>query len=58
MDKVWIKIKQAWEDNPLQVILVGAVAATAAAKLIDASSNARSRKTWDREVSRRVRNSR
>lgn len=58
MDKAKMKIKQAWEENPLQVIAVGAFAATAAAKLLDATTNARNSRAWQKEVDRRDRMSR
>jgi hypothetical protein len=57
MNKAWLKIKQAWEENPLMVIGIAAVAATAGAKLIDATSNYKGRRTWEREVDRRIRQS-
>lgn len=58
MSKAWAKLKRKWEEDPLQVLVVGALVATAGAKLIDAQANARSRKTWAREVERRERMSR
>lgn len=58
MDDLLKKIKQAWDDNPLQTAAVGALVVTAAAKFLDAWSNARGRRTWDREVARRERGSR
>lgn len=53
MNKAWSKIKQAWEDNPLAVITVGALAATAASKLLHEIVAAKNAKTWEREVDRR-----
>jgi len=58
MNKAWLKIKQAWEENPLMVIAIGAAALTAGAKVIDATSNYKGRKTWEREVDRRIRTTR
>lgn len=58
MNKGWEKLKTAWEENPLMVMAIGAAAATAASKLIDATSNYKGRKTWEREVARRDRMSR
>jgi len=58
MEEAWKKIKLRFEEEPMEVILIASFAATAASKLINATSNARSRKTWDREVSRRERMSR
>lgn len=55
MQNAWDKLKKKWDEDPLQVLVVGALVATAAAKLIDAQANARSRHTWDREVARRER---
>lgn len=53
-NKVIDKIKKAWEDNPLGVIVVASLAATAAAKLLDASTNARNSRAWNKEVDRRM----
>jgi hypothetical protein len=53
MNKALDKIKQAWEENPLQVIVVGALAATAASKLIDSMAAAKNTSTWAKEVDRR-----
>lgn len=58
MNKFLEKIKQSWEENPLQTAAVGAFVVTAAAKFLDAVSNSRRTRTWDREVSRRDRISR
>lgn len=58
MQKAWDRLKKKWEEDPLQVLVVGALVATAGAKLLDAHSHAKSRKTWDREVERRERMSR
>lgn len=54
MQKAIDKLKQAWEENPMQVIVVAAVAATAAAKLIDASTSVRNSRAWNKEVDRRI----
>lgn len=48
------KLKKMWNENPLQVIAVGALAATAAAKLLDATTSARNSRAWQREVDRRI----
>ena len=58
MDKAKTKIKQAWEENPLLVIGVGAAAATAAAKVLDSVTSAKNSRSWAKEVDRRDRNSR
>ena len=54
MDKAWADLKRQWEENPMQVILVGSVAATAAAKLIDAWSGRQGRKAYARQVDLRA----
>lgn len=53
MNNAWNRIKQAWNDNPLAVIGVGAFAATAAAKILHEVTEARNSKTWQKEVERR-----
>lgn len=58
MEKAKMKIKKAWEEDPLQVIAIGALAATAAAKLIDAGTKASNSRAWKKEVDRRDRMSR
>lgn len=55
MDKAMAKIKQAWEENPLAVIMVASFAATAAAKLLDASTRRANARSWHTEVNRRDR---
>lgn len=52
------RIKQAWNENPLLVIAVGAMAATAASKLINASTERTRARTWAIEVDRRMMNTR
>lgn len=54
MHKATDRIKQAWNENPLAVIAIAALAATAAAKLMDASTNRLKEKTWAKEVDRRI----
>jgi hypothetical protein len=54
MEKVIDKIKQAWDENPLAVIAVGALAVTAAARIINATTEARNSHTWKKEVDRRM----
>lgn len=58
MDKFLEKLKQSWEQNPLQTAAVGALVVSAAAKFLDALSNSRRSRSWEREVSRRDRISR
>jgi len=55
MQKAWDKIKQKFEEDPMQVLIVGALVATAAAKLIDASASRANTRTWAKEVNRRDR---
>jgi hypothetical protein len=50
------KLKEQWNENPMAVAIVGAAAVTAAAKLIDAFSSIRGRRTWAKEVNRRIQN--
>lgn len=53
MKKVTDRIKQAWEENPLAVIVVGTFAANAASKLLDAHTARKNSQTWEMEVARR-----
>jgi hypothetical protein len=48
------KLKKAWDENPLAVIGIAAIAVTAAAKLIDAMSAAQGRRAYARQVDYRV----
>ena len=48
------KLKRQWDENPLMVISVGALAATAAAKLLASVTAAQNARTWSKEVDRRV----
>lgn len=57
MDKIKTQLKRAWDENPLAVITVGALAVTAAAKLIDATSAAQGRRAYAKQVNLRVKNS-
>lgn len=54
MNKAFDKIKQAWNENPLAVIAVAAVAATAVAKLMDANTARHNAQAWQIEVNRRA----
>lgn len=56
MNKGFEKIKRKFEEDPFTVIMVGAFAATAAAKIIDAMSAAQGRRAYARQVDYRVRN--
>lgn len=48
------KIKQKFNEDPITVIVVGALAVTAAAKLIDAASAAQGRRAYAKQVEYRV----
>lgn len=48
------KLKKEWNENPLRVIAVGALAANAAAKLLDAMSASKGRRAYARQVDFRV----
>ncbi len=48
------RLKKEWNENPLQVIVIGALAATAAAKVIDAMSSAQGRRAYSRQVDYRI----
>lgn len=50
-------LKQAWNENPVAVIGVGALAAASAAKLIDAVSAAQGRKAYAKQVNNSVKKS-
>lgn len=52
------KLKKQWNEHPLECIAIGAIAVTAAAKLIDAMSAAQGRRAYARQVDFRVRNPR
>jgi hypothetical protein len=54
MDKVIDKFKQAWDENPLAVIAIGSFAVVAAARIINATTEARNSHTWKKEVDRRI----
>ncbi len=48
------RLKKEWNANPLQVIAIGALAATAAAKLLDSMSAVQGRRAYARQVNHRV----
>ncbi len=48
------KIKQKFNEDPLQVIMIGALAATAAAKLLDAMSAAQGRRAYARQIDYKI----
>lgn len=47
------KIKQAWDENPIQVMLVAAGLLTGVAKFIDAISGIQSKRAYARRSRRR-----
>jgi hypothetical protein len=55
MNNAWKKYKQKFEENPVQVLFVTAMAVTAAAKLIDAVSAAQGRHAYAKQVNLRAR---
>jgi hypothetical protein len=58
MSSVKDRLMKAWDENPLAVITVGAIAATAAAKVLSAVNESQNSRSWKKEVNRRDRNSR
>ena len=50
------KLKKHWNDHPLEVIMVGSLAATAAAKLLDSMSAAQGRRAYAKQIDYKVRN--
>ncbi len=48
------KIKQKFNEDPLQVIVIGTLAATAAAKLLDAMSAAQGRRAYARQIEYKI----
>lgn len=50
-------IKQAWRDQPLELLGVAALVATAAAKVIDSVSAAQGRKAYAKQVNHSVKKS-
>lgn len=55
MDKAWNAIKKRWEEDPLTVIMIGSVAASAAAALINSLSAAQGRRAYAKHASLRAR---
>jgi hypothetical protein len=54
MNKGIEKVKQFWEDHPMETIGIGILAITAAARLIDAMSAAQGRRAYAKQVDYRV----
>lgn len=52
------RLKQAWNENPAQVIIAGGFAAHAAAILINAVSAAQSRRAYSRQINYKINNGR
>lgn len=53
----WMKqLEHEWNENPLQVIAVTAMASSALAKIVNAWSAAKGRKAYAKQVNYRVRN--
>jgi len=48
------RLKAVWNDNPLGIITAGALALTAFAKIIDATSAAKGRRAYAKQVNYRV----
>lgn len=48
--KIPTNLKQAWDENPIGVIGVAALAATAASKLIDSVSGVQSRRAYAKRM--------
>lgn len=48
------RLKKEWNENPMQVIAIGALAATAAAKFLDSMSAAQGRRAYARQVDYRI----
>lgn len=55
---MWKKIKQQWDENPLACVIVGSLAAGAllggVAKVISASSEAKGRNAYARQIDYRI----
>ena len=47
-------LKKKFDENPTEVIIAGALAVTAAAKLLDALSAAQGRRAYSKQVDHRV----
>lgn len=50
------KLKRKFNEDPLTVIAIGALAATAVAKLIDATSAAQGRHAYAKQINHKVNN--
>jgi hypothetical protein len=54
MNEAYNKLKKRFNENPIEMILITAIAATAAAKLIDSVSAAQGRRAYAKSVNYRV----
>lgn len=54
MNQYTDRLKKAWEENPLQVMLATGLLMQGAAKLMQANTNRRNSKTYNLEVQRRI----
>lgn len=52
------RLKAEWNANPVNVIMVGALAATAAAKVLDSMSAAQGRRAYAKQIDYKVKNGR
>jgi hypothetical protein len=55
MHRFFENLQHQAEENPVVALGVGATLIAAISKLLDAQTNARNSKTWDKEVRRRDR---
>jgi hypothetical protein len=51
--KAWDKIKEAWDENPMLVVVIGTGAVTALGKLIDAAAGIQSRRAYAKRMNRK-----
>jgi hypothetical protein len=56
MNKTIEKIKQKWNENPLEVIMVGSVVATTVVALMNGLANAQSRRAYAKQINMKYRN--
>lgn len=55
MENGWKKLKQKFDENPVQFIVIASIAATAAAHLINAVSAAEGRRAYAKHANLRAR---
>jgi hypothetical protein len=48
------KLKKQWDENPLAVLSIGALVATAAAKVVDSVTTMQSRRAYSKQVNYRI----